>query len=207
MALRPAGKTLSSLTGIVVLAAVLWLILNFVYAPSCGRFACSCEPTWLPLAQADSGGCPDSINGAAGDAEWAADRIAAIADLTPTVGRFYDSDGIAHSYDSKKDADSDLALKVGRDAGVFPRSGRPNVVDHVEVKVAAAMRNGGETAGVLVINNAGGPCLLDEDGEVAPMSCLAYLPRLLPDGATLTVWWPDSGGGPPRKQTFVGGQS
>jgi hypothetical protein len=40
MALRPAGKTLSSLTGILVVAAVLWLILNFVYAPSCGRLAC-----------------------------------------------------------------------------------------------------------------------------------------------------------------------
>lgn len=39
MALRPAGRTLSSLTGIVVLVAVLWLLLNFVYAPSCGRFS------------------------------------------------------------------------------------------------------------------------------------------------------------------------
>jgi hypothetical protein len=37
MTLRPAGRTLSSLTGIVVMAAVLWLLLNFVYAPSCGR--------------------------------------------------------------------------------------------------------------------------------------------------------------------------
>jgi hypothetical protein len=34
MALRPAGKTLSSLTGILVMAAVLWLLLNFVYAPT-----------------------------------------------------------------------------------------------------------------------------------------------------------------------------
>jgi hypothetical protein len=108
---------------------------------------------------------------------------------------------------SRRDADSDLALKVGREVGVFPASGRPDVVDHVEVKVAAAMRNGEETAGVLVINNSGGPCLLDEDGDVAPVSCLAYLPRLLPNGATLTVWWPGAGDTSPHKQTFVGGQS
>jgi hypothetical protein len=90
---------------------------------------------------------------------------------------------------------------------VFPASGRPNVVDHVEVKVAAAMRDSGETSGVLVINNSGGPCLIDEEGTVAPMSCLAYLPQLLPADATLTVWWPDPSGGQPHKQTFVGGQS
>jgi hypothetical protein len=64
MALRPASKTLSSLTGIVVMAAALWLILNFVYAPSCGRFACGYVPSWLPQAKVDSAsadGCPDGI--------------------------------------------------------------------------------------------------------------------------------------------------
>lgn len=206
MALRPAGRTLSSLTGIVVMAAVLWLLLNFVYAPSCGRFACGYEPAWIPRAQADSGSCPDGIAGAANDVGWAADRIASVADHKPTVGLFYDSDGMEHRVDSQR-AEADLALKVGRDIGVFPASGRPNVVDHVEVKVAAAMREGDEMAGVLVINNSGGPCLTDEEGTIAPMSCLAYLPRLLPAGATLTVWWPDPGNGTPRKQTFVGGQS
>jgi len=65
----------------------------------------------------------------------------------------------------------------------------------------------GGTAGVLVINNSGGPCLIDEEGTVAPMSCLSFLPQLLPTDATLTVWWPDPDGGAPHKQTFVGGQS
>lgn len=165
------------------------------------------EPAWLPQAQADSGSCPDGIAGAANDTAWAADRIASIADKKPTVGLFYDSDGMLHNFDSQKGAGADKALKVGRDAGVFPASGRPYVVDHVEVKVAAAMRDSGEMAGVLVINNSSGPCLPDDEGNVAPMSCLAYLPRLLPAEATLTVWWPATGGGPPRKQTFVGGQS
>lgn len=206
MALRPAGRTLSSLTGILVLVAALWFLLNFAYAPSCGRFACGYEPAWLPQAHADTGGCPDNITGAATDAAWAADRIASIADEKPTVGLYFDSDGTGHSYDSQKGTDADMALKVGREVGVFPPSGRPNVVDHVEVKVAAAIRESGETAGVLVINNAGGPCLVDAEGTVAPMSCLAYLPKLLPAGATLTVWWPDPAGGAPRMQTFVGDQ-
>jgi hypothetical protein len=55
VALRPAAKTLSSLTGIVVMAAVLWVLLNFVYAPSCGRFSCSYVPSWWPQAAADAG--------------------------------------------------------------------------------------------------------------------------------------------------------
>lgn len=207
MALKPASKTLSSLSGIVIMAAVLWLLLNFVYAPSCGRFACSYEPAWLPQAQADSESCPGGIEAAAADAAWAADRIVSIADQKITAGLFFDADGMGHSYNSRRGDDSTQALKIGRAAGVFPASGRPNVVDHVEVKVAAAMRDSGETTGVLVINNSGGPCLVDDEGEVAPMSCLSYLPKLLPKGATLTVWWPDPGGGAPLKQTFTGEQS
>jgi hypothetical protein len=198
------------LTGIVVAIAVLWLLMNFVYAPSCGRFGCSWVPSWIPQAQADTASaCPDGLKGAATDSGWAADRLGSIADAHVTTGLFYDVDGTKHEFISAKDADADadLALKVGRDAGVFPASGRPVVVDHVEVKVAAAMRSSGEKAGVLLINNPGGPCKRDAEGNVEPASCLAFVPRLLPAGATLTVWWPDPGGGAPHKQTFVGGQS
>jgi hypothetical protein len=88
MALRPAGKTLSSLTGIAVMTTVLWLLLNFVYAPSCGRFACSYVPSWWPQASADPAGaegCPDSITAAASDAAWAADRIASLRDADAKV--------------------------------------------------------------------------------------------------------------------------
>ncbi|HEV7648579.1 MAG TPA: hypothetical protein VGP26_10485 [Actinophytocola sp.] len=87
MALRPAGKTLSSFTGILVMAAVLWLILNFVYAPSCGRFSCSYVPSWWPRAEADTGdGCPNGIDAAASDAEWAADRYESIKEAKVTTG-------------------------------------------------------------------------------------------------------------------------
>ncbi|WP_291413666.1 hypothetical protein [Actinophytocola sp.] len=65
------------------MAAVLWPLLNFVYAPSGGRFACR---SWLPQAEAATGdACPESIDEAANDAAWAADRLATIADEPQTA--------------------------------------------------------------------------------------------------------------------------
>ena len=199
MALKPVGKTLSSLTGIVVMAAVLWLLLNFVYAPSCGRFACSLEPAWVPQAQADSGSCPDSIEQAAADAEWAASRAKSIPRTDrKTTGLFYDTDGMEHSYTSgEKDnaaAEAAAALEeVGAPAspiGTYPAA------SHVEVKAAAAMRRGEVKHGVLVINHPDGPC----PGE---LGCTTTLPMLLTEGATLTVWWPSEQG--MKSQQFTGG--
>src|SRR5206468_6657706 len=99
MSLRPATRTLRSLTGVLVVAFALWALLNFVYAPSCGRFSCSYVPSWWPQAQADTDtACPDSVTGAAGDASWAADRIASIADEKITTGLLYDADGAQHKF-------------------------------------------------------------------------------------------------------------
>jgi hypothetical protein len=75
-----------------------------------------------------------------------------------TSALFYDPDGRETRYTSERNADSDTALSVGRTAGVFPTSGRPNIVDHVEVKAAAGMRKVGVLRGVMVINNPAGPC-------------------------------------------------
>lgn len=204
MALRPAGKTLSSLTGLVVLAAVLWLLPNFVYAPSCGRFSCSYVPSWLPVASADSGSCPDAIAGAMSDAGWAADRLEGIAKLKETAGLFYDADGMRHEYDSSRDEASRRAWEVERDIGVFDPRGPSFVVDHVEIKVAAAMRESGVMSGLLVINKTDGPCGRNKDGSIDPASCLSVVPRLLPEGAELVVWWPGANGGPVSR-TFIGG--
>lgn len=125
--------------------------------------------------------------------------------LVPVLALFYDGDGMLHHFVSGQDADADNSLTVGREAGVFPKVGAPIVVDHVEVKVAAAMRKADVRMDTLVINNPGGPCRVRE-GRVEPQSCLAFLPRLLPAGAELIVWWPDPNGGAARSQTFVGGQ-
>ncbi|WP_139190599.1 DddA-like double-stranded DNA deaminase toxin [Actinokineospora iranica] len=193
MALRPAGKTLSSLTGILVMAAVLWLLLNFVYAPSCGRFACGLEPAWWPQAEADSGvACPDSISAAAEDAEWAAARIASLreADAKVTTGLFYDSDGTEHTIRSGRDADAKRADKALVEAGVeMPRAGPHPAASHVETKIAALMRENGITYGIVVINNDRGPCGTDPDA-LEPFSCGVVIPAILPTGSTLAIWSP-----------------
>lgn len=193
MALRTAGRTLSSLTGLVVLAAVLWLLLNFVYAPSCARFSCGYEPAWLPQARADSGSCPDSIGDAANDAEWAADRLATIADEPQTAGVFYDSDGQEHQFDSGHDADEDVATSALRELGIVGPNATLTVASHVEVKVAAAMRAQNIRSGVLVINRTTGVC---GDGTY---TCAEIVPRILPAGTRLIVWSPkEIASGEPR---------
>lgn len=139
------------------------------------------------------------------DATWAADRLETIAKRKVTAGLFYDADGVLHEYDSSRNDASKRAWEVGRDIGVFDTRGPSFVVDHVEVKVAAAMRDSETLSGVLVINKADGPYGRNQDGSIDPASCLSVVPQLLPDGAKLVVWWPGEGGTPVSK-TFIGGQ-
>jgi hypothetical protein len=68
---------------------------------------------------------------------------------------------------------------------------------HVEVKAAVGMRDVGVTAGVMVINNPNGTCTGD-------LGCAAALPRVLPDGAALVVWWRTSKGSM-QSRRFPGG--
>jgi nucleic acid/nucleotide deaminase of polymorphic system toxin len=187
VALKPAGKTLSSLTGIVVLAAVLWALLNFVYAPSCGRFSCSYVPSWWPQAQADTiaGSCPDGLRGAATDAGWAADRIASISDEKVTTMLAYDQDGAEHRFASAEDANAEKVVKVLEELKYEPdRTGRYPAASHAEPKLAYWMRTAGVTSVVAVINNDEGVC---KRGEQA---CTAIIRAMLPRGSTLLVWYP-----------------
>lgn len=183
---------------LVALGVLTWIFV----VPSCStKFGCESAAA---VANADSGSCPSDVDDAADDAGWAAARLETIKDKKPTIGLFYDSDGTELEFDSTKDDAAKRALQVGRDAKVFPPSGRPYVVDHVEVKVVAAMRDSDETEGVLVINNSRGPCYGSHPRDPERMTCQSFLPRLLRPGATLTVWWPDPDGGTPHKQTFTG---
>lgn len=193
MALRPAGKTLSSLTGIVVLAAVLWFLLNFLYAPSCGRFACSFEPAWLPRAQAVvADGCPEGLDGAASDAGWAAARIESIADAKVTTILAYDEDGTEYRFRSGEDED-ELRVSRALEELKYPpdRSGRYPAAAHAEAKAAFWMRETGTTLMVAVINNSKGVC------ADSLQSCTAIVSALLPTGSVLVVWEP--GKAVPRK--------
>ena len=196
MALRPSSKTLSSFTGIVVMAAVLWALLNFLYAPSCGRFSCSYVPSWWPQAQADTAsGCPNNIGGASSDAGWAADRYASIKGDKLTTGLFYDQDGTEHTITSGAEDVSVRVHDLLKASGKvdMPPVGQHPAATHVEVKAAMMMRESKLTTGVVVINNEEGPC-------PGIYSCTRILPVVLAPGSTLTVWWPGM-----NKQIFTGG--
>lgn len=125
-----------------------------------GQFGCR-----IALVSNDGGdSCPADLNQAAHDAQWAKTRIDAIdarianGSKKYTYGAFYDRDGVGHQYESGQDGDAYNAQEVGRDIGVFPARGTVITVEHVEVKVAARMRQAEVPDGVLVINNPGGPC-------------------------------------------------
>lgn len=199
-------NSLGSLIGVLVMAALLFMLMNVFGYAQLGKFGCGWEPQFnlgAPAAHAVDDGCPESIRGAMNDAEWAAEQHAGIENEDLTAGRFFDEDGMQHRFDSSRDNAADTALKVGRDVGAFPARGRPNVVDHVEVKVAAAMREAEVATGVLVINNSDGPCVRGAASGALPYTCQEIVPRLLAPGATLIVWWQDDNG-QMRKRLFEG---
>lgn len=186
------------LLSVVVFATLAWVFV----VPSCGtKFGCDAASA---RAHADAASCPTDIGQAATDAAWAAARLDTIKDKHVTTGLFYDEDGHQHDFVSGRDDDADRTVDIGRDAGIFPDRGRLYVVDHVEVKVAAAMRHGKVESGVLVINNPEGVCDPTDRGEPEPLSCLAIVPRLLPEGATLVVWWQEEEQDQPEKITLRG---
>jgi hypothetical protein len=193
------------LFGRVVLAVVVVLALWFVVSRYHGNDQFGCQ---IRLTAAGSDDCPTTLEQAAHDPERAAARIEAINARVATSGKkytygeFYDQDGTSHWYASGQDADSDNAQTVGRAAGVFPMHGTVITVDHVEVKVAARMRQARVGAGVLVINNPSGPCGQDTRGQY---SCSIVVPKLLPIGTSLAVWWPGPDAEGPEREILVGG--
>jgi SCP1.201-like deaminase len=196
------GRAFGRLVLVALVVFGVWYVVDHYHGTS--QFGCQASGA---VAHADSGDCPTSIGGADGDAQWAVERIASMPRTgSTTTGLFYDPDGHETRYTSEQDGDSDAALNTGRDAGVFPSKGRPNVVDHVEMKAAAAMRAGNVASGVLVINYPGPPCGELPGGTVQPLSCSAIVPRMLPPGATLVVWWQEPGSRP-EPTRFTGGRS
>lgn len=183
------------LVGRLVLVAVVVFGVYFVinhYVGDTSRFGCQTDSA---IAHADSDECPADIDAAAGDAEWAADRIATIPRTTSaTTGLFYDVNGHETRYTSGQEEIStrvDAFLRASR-AVRMPPVGQHPAATHVEVKVAMTMREQHVDRGVLVINNPEGPC-------PGAYSCQQVLDVLLPPGAPLTVWWP---GG--HHETFTG---
>jgi hypothetical protein len=161
----------------------VWYVVSRYHGAT--TFGCQTSGT---VAHADSTDCPTSIGAADSDAHWAANRWATIKDAKVTTSLYYDQDGAEHTYVSGEDADATHAADVLRQVGSAASPiGTYPAASHVEIKAAVGMRDAGETQGVIVINNPGGPCTGD-------MGCAAGLPRILPQGAALVVWWRNSSG-------------
>jgi hypothetical protein len=163
---------------IVALAVFAWIFV----VPSCST-AFGCEAS-SAVAQAEGEQCPSSVEEASASSEWAAARFATIAEEPQTAGLFYDEDGTEHVFDSSNDSDQELATEILRELGIVGPNATLTVASHVEVKVAAAMRDQEIERGVLVINRTTGVC------SVEPYGCMQVVPKVLLEGAQLTVWSP-----------------
>jgi hypothetical protein len=169
----------------MVLGVLAWIFV----VPGCStKFGCESAGA---VAHADSDDCPSDIGDAAADSSWAAARLDTIKGEKPTVGLAYDENGTEHRYDSRKDATANRVNEILRDLGVLLPRAQANAANHVEMKVAADMRDGDEEDIVLVINNQNGPCPV---GDSQPFACQTLVPKVLPEDATLTVWWRTPGG-------------
>lgn len=186
--------TVRKLLFFAVLAVLAWIFV----VPSCSTtFGCAAAGA---VAHADSVSCPANIDAAASDGSWAADRLASIANKPQTTGLFYDQDGNERDFVSGHDSDEDTATQVLRDLGIVPANATLNVAAHVEVKVAAMMRQQGLDQGLLVINRTTGIC---NDGTY---TCATVVPKILPSDVALTIWSPkEIANGKPA--TFKGGGS
>lgn len=193
-----------TLLGRLLLVTLATLGIWYVVAQYQGHTTFGC-PHAAAMAHADTTPCPANIDAAMVDPEWAAGRIASLPRTgSTTTGLFYDQDGHETRFASRQDDTSNAALTIGRDAGIFPIKGRPDIIDHVEVKAAATMRFGDVQSGVLVINFPGPPCGELPGGATQPLSCAAVVPRMLPPGTTLVIWWQQAGSHRPRSTTFTG---
>ncbi|MGH7606016.1 MAG: DddA-like double-stranded DNA deaminase toxin [Gemmatimonadales bacterium] len=104
-----------------------------------------------------------------------------------------DEDGIEHEFTSgdEKGADAERARTILREIGAASApGGRYPAATHVEVKAAALMREVGVKTAVLVINYENGPC----PSTVLGLSCEDVLPKILPAGYQLRVWYLDARG-------------
>lgn len=184
---------LKRLFGRLVLVVVVVLGLCFVISHYHGndQFGCQID---LSAAHADDNSCPTTLGQAANDAQWAADRIATIADEHITTGLLYDGDG--HEEKIVSGRAGSAYESVLRYLAPYPSSvvrDRPKGVDaagHVEPKATAMMRDSQLTFGVLVINNPNGPCVY-----ASGQGCGVIMQLILSERSTIVVWWPGGGHG------------
>lgn len=188
MANNNGGGCFGKLIGWVVV-----VVLVVVVAKSCGfglfdggtRFGCEAAGSAGPVAYAASGDCPSSVEDAANDAQWAANRIAEIAGEHDTTGVLYDSDGNSTTFTSGETGDAFQRALEYLSSILGGENYARQAAGHVETKAAAAMRQRDQTFAVLVINHTKGPC-----DWASRLGCQQLVPLMLPRGTTLVVWSP-----------------
>jgi hypothetical protein len=159
---------------LVALGVLAWIFM----VPSCStKFGCESASA---TAHADDGSCPESLDGAAHDQGWAAQRIASLPQREEgdsTHGLLYDSDGNETSLES---GESGPEYETAKD--LLPMRSK-QAAGHVEAKAAAALRTAEEDFGVLVINNE--PC-----DYASGVGCAEASALILSSGSTMVIWWP-----------------
>lgn len=183
MGFNTLGVTLRKFMLGVGLAALVWVFV----VPSCSDgFGCAAAGSQTTLA--DASDCPENLQEAAQDSEWAAERMRTIADDGITTGLLYDEDGNEERITSGRGGAYGSVLAYLQPYGGSLLRDRPpgsQVAEHVEAKAAAVLRDAEQTNGVLVINNPDGPC-----GYASGIGCIAAVELILRSGATMDVWWP-----------------
>ncbi|WP_425684103.1 DddA-like double-stranded DNA deaminase toxin [Micromonospora sp. DT31] len=119
------------------------------------------------------------------------DRVSQeLADKKVTTGQVVDDAGnkIGGPVSSGRDGSHRAIQDLLQGSGVpMPRNAPHPAADHVEAKIALAMRRRGISHANVVINNGRGVC-------GGPFSCQSAVPAILPAGSRMTVWYPTPGG-------------
>lgn len=174
---------------VVAVALGLWFVVSH-YPGGGGRFGCQAGAA---VAHAEGGDCPTSASEAAGNARWAAARLATIAGDSITTGLLYDEDGHEEKIETGESGHAfDLAVQYLQPYPSTVVRGQPKgkqAAGHVEGKAAALLRNAGQVHGILVINNPTGPC-----PYASGAGCALIMQLILPKGSTIVVWWPGGRG-------------
>lgn len=84
---------------------------------------------------------------------------------------------------SGRDSTHDQVVELLRRIRPLPGGAIPATAGDVELKFAMKMRIADIKVARLMINHKGGPC-------PGPFGCDQLLPKVLPPGARLTVYWP-----------------
>ncbi|MDR7321136.1 MULTISPECIES: DddA-like double-stranded DNA deaminase toxin [Catenuloplanes] len=124
----------------------------------------------------------------------------------PTTGQRVDDPNAEPVYSGGRDrgpANDVDHSRIHRPPDGAPWPQAPDVLyQHVEMKIAADMRAGGDTHAEVVLDN--GTCGTRARDQRNGVDCDTLLPGVLPAGSTMTVWTTTDGGQTYYRKTYQG---